>query len=138
MLTKLTTDEGLVGWGEGGNFLAAAVIRDIFRPLLIGQDPRNINVLWHSMFKALHNHYATGGFGGDAISAIDIALWDIASKASGMSVAELLGGKVRDKVPVYATGLCYRKDEFPNKLIDEACSFVEAGFKGMKTKGRLS
>ena len=91
------------------------------------------------MFKALHYHYATGGFGGDAISAIGIAFWEIPGKASDMSVADLLGGKVSDKVPVYATGLYYRKDAFPNKLIDEACSYVVAGFKGLKTKvGGLS
>jgi D-galactarolactone cycloisomerase len=91
------------------------------------------------MFQALHNANAAGGFGGDAISTIDIALWDIAGKAAGKSIAELLGGRLRDKVAVYATGLYYRKDEFPTKLLDEASAYVEAGFKGMKTKvGGLS
>ena len=139
MITKITTDDGLVGWGEGGSSPSAAVIHDVFRSLLIGKDPRNRNKLWHSMFQALHNANAAGGFGGDAISSVDIALWDLAGKAAGKGVAELLGGRVRDKIAVYATGLYYQKEEFPTKLLDEAGAYVEAGFKGMKTKvGGLS
>ncbi|MCZ6675297.1 MAG: mandelate racemase/muconate lactonizing enzyme family protein [Verrucomicrobia bacterium] len=139
LVTKITTDDGIVGWGEGGGHPSASVIHDYFSHALIGEDPRNINKLWHKMFYMLHNNNATGGFGGDAISNIDIALWDIAGKASGRSISELLGGSVRDKVSVYATGLYYREDEFPTKLIAEAESYVEAGYKGMKTKvGGLS
>ncbi|MEM9157470.1 MAG: mandelate racemase/muconate lactonizing enzyme family protein [Verrucomicrobiota bacterium] len=139
LITKITTDDGIVGWGEGGSQPSASVINDCFSPLLIGEDPRDINKLWHRMFQSLHNGFSTGGFGGDAISNIDIALWDIVGKASGRSVSEMLGGAVRDKVAVYATGLYYRKDEFPAKLLDEANSYKEAGYKGMKTKvGGLS
>ena len=139
LITKITTDDGIVGWGEGGGHPSASVIHNYFSHFLIGQDPRNTNKLWHTMFQGLHNGYATGGIGGDAISNIDIALWDIAGKASGKSISEMLGGAVRDKVAVYATGLYYREDEFPTKLIDEALSYVEAGYKGMKTKvGGLS
>lgn len=139
LISKVTTDDGIIGWGEGGGGPSASVIHDCFSNFLIGQDPRNINKHWHSMFQSLHNAFATGGFGGDAISNIDIALWDIAGKASGKSISEMLGGALRGKVAVYATGLYYRKDEFPTKLIDEALSYVEAGYQGMKTKvGGLS
>lgn len=139
LICKITTDDGIVGWGESGGGPSASVIHDCFSDFLIGEDPRNINRQWHRMFYSLHNGYATGGFGGDAISGIDIALWDIAGKASGKSISEMLGGAVREKVAVYATGLYYRKDEFPTKLIDEALSYVEAGYQGMKTKvGGLS
>ena len=102
--------------------------------MLIGGDPLNINKIWQRMFKSLHNGNVAGGFGGDAISSIDIALWDIAGKASGKSISELLGGSVREKVAVYATGLYYKENEFPHKLIKEAESYAKAGFKGMKTK----
>ncbi len=133
-LVKIVTDAGIVGWGEGASRPAAAIIHDIFAPLLIGQDPRNRLGIWQQMYHALYNANLAGGFGGNAISAIDIALWDIAGKAAGSPIAELLGGQVRDKVAVYATGLYYTKDEFPTRLLDEARAYVDAGFKGMKTK----
>ncbi len=139
LICKITTDDGLVGWGEGGGSPSQTVIHDIFAPLLLGEDPGNINRLWHKMFGSIHNDNQTGGFGGGALSGVDIALWDIAGKSSGKSVAALLGGAVREKVPVYATGLYYREDEGYAKLKEEAVSYVEAGYKGMKTKiGGLS
>ena len=138
-LVKLTTDNGLIGWGEGVSGPADAVIRGIFTPLLIGQDPMNRVGLWQKMFAALYNPNLAVGFGGSAISAIDTALWDIAGKATGLSVSDLLGGRVRDKVAVYATGLYYTEGEFPDRLLDEATGYVTAGFRGMKTKvGGLS
>jgi D-galactarolactone cycloisomerase len=139
LISRITTDEGIVGWGEGGTAPSQSVIHDIFSPLLIGEDPLNTNKVWHKLYQSLVNNNATGGFGGDAISNIDIALWDIVGKASEKSISDLLGGSVREKVPVYATGLYYRDDEFPTKLLDEAVSYVEAGYRGMKTKvGGLS
>ncbi len=134
LVTKITTDDGVVGWGEGGGSPSQTVIHDCFEALLIGEDPLNINKLWHRLFQSLHNDNLTGGFGGAALSGVDIALWDIAGKVSGKSVSEMLGGAIRDKVAVYATGLYYQEDEFPSKLIAEAESYVEAGYKGMKTK----
>ena len=86
------------------------------------------------MFDRVYNGNNAGGFGGSAISAVDIALWDIAGKAAGQSVSDLLGGRIRDKVAVYATGLYYTEGEFPTRLLDEATMYVELGFKGMKTK----
>ena len=86
------------------------------------------------MFDRVYNGNNAGGFGGSAISAVDIALWDIAGKAAGQSVSDLLGGRIRDKVAVYATGLYYTEGEFPTRLLDEAKMYVELGFKGMKTK----
>lgn len=134
LVTKITTDDGVVGWGEGGGSPSQTVIHDCFEALLIGEDPLNINKLWHRLFQSLHNDNLTGGFGGAALSGVDIALWDIAGKVSGKSVSEMLGGAIRDKVAVYATGLYYQDDEFPSKLMTEAESYVEAGYKGMKTK----
>ncbi len=139
LICKITTDDGLVGWGEGGDSPSQTIIHDYFAPLLLGEDPANINRLWHKMFGSIHNDNQTGGFGGGALSGVDIALWDIAGKSSGKSIAALLGGAVRGKVPVYATGLYYREDEGYATLKEEAVSYVEAGYKGMKTKiGGLS
>jgi D-galactarolactone cycloisomerase len=133
-IVKLGTDEGVVGWGEGCGGPAAAVVEQLFAPILTGQDPMNRMRLWQRMFAALYNGNNAGGFGGSAISAVDIALWDIAGKAAGLSVSELLGGRVRDKIAVYATGLYYTENEFPDRLLDEARGYVQAGYRGMKTK----
>ena len=135
-LVKVTTDDGLVGWGEGA---AASLIDGLLAPLLIGHDPMDRAGLWERMFHALYNGNNAVGLAGSALSALDIALWDLAGKATGLPVCALLGGKVRDKVAVYATGLYYTEGEFPDRLLDEARGYVAAGFKGMKTKvGGLS
>ena len=137
-LVKITTDAGFVGWGEGAGDSAAAVVAQL-APLLIGQDPMQRNRLWQRMYGALHNGNVGVGFGGSAISAVDIALWDIAGHVTGLPVHDLLGGRIRDKVAVYATGLYYTEGEFPDRLLDEARGYVDAGYKGMKTKvGGLS
>lgn len=133
-LVKLVTDAGVIGWGEGLSAPADAVVGALFAPLLLGQDPLQRNALWQRMFHALYNANQAVGIGGSAISAVDIALWDLAGKATGLAVYELLGGRVRDRVAVYATGLYYTEGEFPDRLLAEARGYVEAGFKGMKTK----
>ena len=133
-LLKIETDEGIIGWGEGYVGARGDFVRQLFGDLLIGADPLNRNALWQGMFDRVYNGNNAGGFGGSAISAVDIALWDIAGKAAGQSVSDLLGGRIRDKVAVYATGLYYTEGEFPTRLLDEATMYVELGFKGMKTK----
>lgn len=138
-IVKITTDSGIIGWGEGSHGVAEAVIGEVFAPLLIGRDPLNRIGLWQAMFAELYNANQAVGFGGNAISAIDIALWDIAGKVAGLPVSDLLGGRMRDRVAVYATGLYYSDDENLDRLLAEARGYVEAGFKGMKTKvGGLS
>ena len=133
-LVKITADNGVVGWGEGCGGAAAAVIENDFAPILIGQDPTNRIGLWQKMFAAQYNANVAVGLAGSAISAVDIALWDIAGKAMNQPIYQLLGGRVRDKVAVYATGLYYTEGEFPTRLLDEARGYVEAGFEGVKTK----
>ena len=130
-LVKVSTDEGIVGWGEG---VGGEIAEGMLAPVLIGQDPTNRIGLWQRMFHALYNGNNAVGLGGSAISAVDTALWDITGKALGEPVYNLLGGKVRDRVAVYATGLYYTEGEFPTRLLDEARGYVEAGFMGMKTK----
>ena len=130
-LVKVSTDEGIVGWGEG---VGGDIVEGLLAPVLIGQDPTNRIGLWQRMFHALYNGNNAVGLGGSAISAVDTALWDITGKALGQPIYNLLGGRVRDRVAVYATGLYYTKGEFPTRLLDEARGYVEMGFMGMKTK----
>ena len=142
-LVKLITDDGIVGWGEGLSGPSAALVHDGFAPLLLDADPMQRNGLWQRMFQTLYNGNDAVGIGGSAISAVDTALWDIAGKASGLPVSALLGGRVRDRIAVYATGLYYSEEclaaassrsPFPQGLLDEARMYVELGFAGMKTK----
>ena len=133
-LVKITTDDGLVGWGEGCGGPSAAVVEDILAPLIVGENPTNRLKLWQKMFHTLYNANLAVGYGGSAISAIDTALWDITGKILGLPIYDLLGGRIRNSVPVYATGLYYTEGELPTRLLSEARGYVESGFIGMKTK----
>ncbi|HJO60433.1 MAG TPA: mandelate racemase/muconate lactonizing enzyme family protein [SAR202 cluster bacterium] len=133
-LVKITTDDGIVGWGEGCGGPSAAVVEDILAPLIIGENPINRLKLWQKMFHSLYNANLAVGYGGSAISAIDTALWDITGKILGLPIYDLLGGQIRNSVPVYATGLYYTEGEMPTRLLAEARGYVESGFIGMKTK----
>ena len=85
-LVKVTTDDGIVGWGEGCGGAAAAVVENDFAPMLIGQDPTNRIGLWQKMFSMQYNANVAVGLGGSAISAVDTALWDITGKAFSQPV----------------------------------------------------
>jgi galactonate dehydratase len=104
MLVKVETDAGIYGWGEGGlssRELGVAGVVKHYREWLIGRDPMKRGALWQEMYRS---QYFEGGRAlTAAISAIDIALYDIAGKALGVPVYELLGGKQRETVPGFAT-----------------------------------
>lgn len=106
LLVKVTTDQGIVGWGEAQAVTAPrvtkTVIEDLFRPLLVGQDARKIEPLWEKMYSTERLRGHTSGYWTRAIGGIDIALWDILGKALGVPVYQLLGGKFRDRVQTYA------------------------------------
>lgn len=104
MLVKIETDEGLYGWGEAGvsgRELAVAGAVNHYRDFLIGRDPMARGALWQEMYRS--QYFEGGRILTGAISAIDIALYDIAGKALGVPVYQLLGGKHRDHVPCFAT-----------------------------------
>lgn len=130
VVVRIDTDEGLSGWGESPDFHGARSLA----PLLIGEDPRRTETLWQRFHALNYQHHRFAGAFVEALSAFDIALWDLRGKAAGRPVCELLGGPVRDRLTVYATGLYYREDDFPAKLTAEALGYAEAGFPGMKMK----
>jgi D-galactarolactone cycloisomerase len=127
---KIVADDGTYGWGESGSPMAMEALSNH----LIGEDPTRTEYLWQKLFRVIYQSHGYGGPAMDAISAFDMALWDIAGKAAGKPVSEMLGGGSRDRIPVYATGLYYLKDDFPDKLTAEAVGYAEAGFTGMKLK----
>jgi len=101
LFVVVDTDEGISGIGESGigRDLAVQGVVEHFKPLLIGQDARRIEHLWQVLFRG--GFFPANKIAGAAISAIDIALWDIKAKALGVPVYELLGGLCRDKVVCY-------------------------------------
>jgi D-galactarolactone cycloisomerase len=138
-LCVIETDSGLHGVGEalylGPAKVAAQVISEVFGPVLLGRDPLDTSVLWDLMYDWSRD----GGQKGlpiAAISAIDIALWDLKGKALGLPVHKLLGGAYRHRAHVYATGL-YEPQSVPSveaALVEEALGYKAAGFAGMKLK----
>ena len=134
-IVKIETDEGLSGWGEGWGGINA--FKDILKDAVVGKDPFEREKIWSGMFNELNNPIIYPGLGGSAMSAIDIALWDLTGKKLGVPVSVLLGGKVKDKVHVYATGLYYTKKDFNEEVserIKEANLYQEKGFNAMKIK----
>ncbi|MEX0761322.1 MAG: mandelate racemase/muconate lactonizing enzyme family protein [Dehalococcoidia bacterium] len=104
MLVKIETDEGIYGWGESGlssRELAVEGAVKHYREWLVGRDPMRRGALWQEMYRS--QYFEGGRVLTAAISAIDIALHDIAGKKLGVPVYELLGGKHRDWVPLFAT-----------------------------------
>lgn len=103
LFVKVETDEGLHGIGEASGWprVVETAVRDL-KEILIGEDPARIERLWHKMLLAQMGHGMTGVVGAGAMTGIEIALWDLRGKALGQPVADLLGGRVRDRVRVYA------------------------------------
>ena len=139
-LVEIKTNNGLTGWGEAfcqglePPEISAAVIETALKPLLLDQSPLDIEVLWHKMYNMTRD-YGRKGSVISAISAIDIALWDIAGKFYNQPIYQLLGGAFREKIIPYATGF-YRingKGE-AKRLSEEAITHYENGFDHMKIK----
>lgn len=105
-LIEVKTDSGVCGWGMvggGKGKLAGPIIEEQFKQLLLGHSPFDTELLWEQMFRA-SQFYGRRGIVVEVISGIDLALWDIAGKATGQPVYNLLGGKTRDRIPIYLTG----------------------------------
>lgn len=139
-LVEVRTDTGLVGWGEAfaqglePPQVAAAAIEHALRPLVLGADPLDIEVLWHRMYHQTRDHGRKGSVIA-ALSAVDIALWDLAGKHHGLPVHKLLGGAFRTRVQPYATGFYRIKGQGErDRLVQEAHAHREAGFRLMKVK----
>lgn len=129
LVVKVETDEGLYGLGEGGMTTRELAVKgavEHYREWLIGRDPMRIGALWQEMYRS--QYFEGGRVLTSAISAIDIALHDIAGKALGVPVYQLLGGKHRDYVPCFVTtgGASYEE------LRDNATHLIEQGWKVLR------
>lgn len=131
-VVEIETDSGLVGLGNVA--LAPRIAKQIIdlylAPLVIGHDPFDYEYLWQRMYRSTHA-WGRRGIGMAAISAIDIALWDLMGKETNKPVFKLLGGRTKEKIPCYASKL-YRTDL--NEMQREAQSYLDQGFNAMKMR----
>lgn len=130
---EIETDEGITGVGEGSNVAGTGslVVADTIRraaPLLVGEDPTHLDALWHKVYR-YHTYLGSRGAPSAAVSAIDVALWDIKAKSAGRPLWDLLGGKHRPGLGLYAgIGMGSPAEE----LVSNAKAAIEAGFKAVK------
>jgi L-alanine-DL-glutamate epimerase-like enolase superfamily enzyme len=152
LVTRVYTDAGIVGQVFGGDedqrqTQVVNLIRDHFAPMLVGEDARDVERLWHKMFNSnidlgnrsihildLNNHAILM----QAIAAVDMALWDALGKLYGVPLYKLLGG-FRDKVPIIAIGGYYQAGKGQDALNEEMLHYRELQMAGVKFKvGRVS
>ncbi len=134
-IVKVTSDTGHVGWGEG--YGPAEVIRAGIKhltPFILGQNPLETETIWSTMYRRTLD-FARRGILVSAMSAIDVALWDLKGKILEQPVHLLLGGKKRDSIVPYATGMYFSDTaELSKELAKEAKEYVALGYKAMKMK----
>ena len=129
LLVKVETNEGIYGWGESGfsgRELAVSGVIDHYKEWLVGRDPMRRGSLWQEMYRS--QYFEGGRTLTAAISAIDLALHDIVGKKLGVPVYELLGGKHRDVVPVFAT----TPGPYGPEMLDQAKEFMERGITAFR------
>jgi len=135
VFVQVDTDEGLTGWGEittypglVANRAVVAMLREV-REVLIGLDPSRIEAIWHKLFR-LFTYMGTRGATTAMISGIDIALWDIRGQALGLPIYELLGGPVRETIPLYVH---FAYTDTPEEMAFHAKGQVDLGAQAIKT-----
>ncbi len=140
-LVEIETDEGITGWGEcfgPGNIALANkyIIEKVIQPLIKGEDPTNKEYIWHKVYNLLRDS-GQKGMPIQALSGVDIALWDILSKKAKLPLYQLIGGKTNNQIPVYGYGMMFQKksvNELVELIKDEAKKIKEKNFKAMKMK----
>ena len=132
LVVEVFTDDGLVGIGNAA--LSPRVTKQVvdlyLAPLLIGKDPFDTEFLWQSMYRTTVA-FGRKGTGMAAISAVDIALWDLMGKATGQPVFRLLGGRTKRRIPVYASRLYSQPLD---QLAAEAQGYKDEGYTAMKLR----
>jgi len=131
-LKVLTSESGLYGIGSASNVNQTApvvtAIEQQYAPLWIGKNPARIEDLWQSTNVSAYWRNST--IQNNVLSALDMALWDIKGKRAGMPVYELLGGKVRDAVPLYA----HADGREPDEVVENVRRFMEQGYRHVRAQ----
>ena len=140
LIIELETESGIVGWGESlchgqqSPWMAKAIIDKVIAPMVIGKRIFDVEVIWET----LYNHSRPFGQAGimiNAISGIDVAIWDAIGRSLNYPISDLIGGRFRDKIEAYATGFQRKPDrKYPEDAVEEAKRHVAEGFSGIKVK----
>ena len=137
VFVKLTTDEGIVGYGEAGNAFReraqAAAVQEL-KPLVVGRDPFEIRAFWSHAYKAHLDVRGPSSLHVSAMGAIEVAMWDIVGKALNAPVYNLLGGKCRDRVRGYLHAQIWggKAEPGPEVYVGMARERVAEGFSAIK------
>ena len=140
-LVEVQTDEDVTGWGEcfgPGNIAIGnkGIVEKVIQPIVLGMDPMDRDVIWHKVYNLLRDH-GQKGMPMQSLSGVDIALWDIAGKVSGLPLHKLIGGAHRTDVPCYGYGMMLRDEpvaDLAKRFEDEAAAMREMGFVATKMK----
>lgn len=135
-LVAVETECGRQGWGEGygPSGPIASAVEEFLAPFLLGRDPRDTEELWHLLF-ARSLDYGQKGTMVAAISALDIAFWDIKAQSAGVPLYRLLGAGEIDSIPCYASGFYFGGEEpLEQKFSREVKTYVSKGFGALKMK----
>lgn len=140
VLVEIGTGDGLVGWGESivreSPAAHVEIINGLLAPIIVGKDALAIENLWQMMYASLKTRGHFGGFFMEALSGIDLALWDIAGKHYSQPTYRLLGGPIRDRIKAYASSVYwhYLGKSGPEAAADEAERLVSMGHDQIKVK----
>ena len=114
-LLRITADDGTHGWGEAQAPLvpevAATIVERLLGPFLIGRDPFDTHLIWLDNYNSMRERGHVNGYHLDAVAACDIALWDLKGKLSNQPLTAMLGGRFREEVPCYVSGLSAPDDQ---------------------------
>ena len=140
-LVEVSTDGGVTGWGEcfgPGNIALAnkGIVEKVIQPMILGDDPIDRDVIWHKVYNLTRDH-GQKGMSMQALSGVDIALWDIAGKVAGLPIHKLIGGAHRTEVATYGYAMMLKRESLVDHLArfaDEAAAIKEAGFAATKMK----
>lgn len=140
VIVEVVGEDGTCGFGEclchgqQSPYLAGAFVEHCYREEVIGKESLDVEVIWETLYNKARP-FGQQGIALNALSGLDIAIWDLNGKQLGQPVSRLIGGRFREKLMAYATGF-YRVEgaKYPETAVEEALRLKEAGFKGMKLK----
>jgi mannonate dehydratase len=131
-LKVMTSEPGLYGIGSASNVnqgpAIATAIKEQYAPFWIGKNPARIEDLWHST--NVRAYWRNSTIQNNILSALDMALWDIKGKRAGMPVYELLGGKARDAVPLYA----HADGRDPDQVVENIRKYMDEGYRHVRAQ----
>jgi len=139
VLVRMTASDGTIGWGETYGIIApqavVALLRDVLIPRVVGRSPGDPAAIYSDLYDLMRVRGGSGGLYGDALAALDIALWDIKARLTGGPLAHVLGGARATRIPAYVSGL-------PRATLDErvtlAREWIARGYRAVKYAGAVS